>query len=441
MKISSRLKMKIIRRILKGESYSSIARDYNVSSSFICLMGREMGLMKNPKIPLKWTPEAIDSFLVSRGSTIRRVSTDIINCHVPMTWKCNLCGHQWSSNFDGIRSRKELKGCQECGRNPYTVFHDFLETLNPLSVYFIGVYMAVGKVKANTISIHSRDKGKLEKIASLISCTYPIKTYTRSGALSPTYYLEFHSSKIAKQLASYKKYFNDKNIPKNLMGKDFITHFLRGYIDFHAYVEYFKCKGYNDKIFDNLRLTICGSLNFLTQLQSLYKKYGALDDKKRAGYIRKNKGEFYITGGDSTFYFMRWIYNSEVNPLRYVSNSMYDSYMRVKERYCQERDKKLYIIGKREEYHKLSQEFHKYSTFSLIGSQNNVSMRQVAAIAKGRIPSLPVELVNKISIAINKRKQLKKQMKEIKTRVFNKAGIKRIEGLIPSRFQKVPYIE
>jgi hypothetical protein len=426
-------KMTAIRRILKGDSYSEIARDLNVTSSYIGLMGQEMGISKMPqrKHTLKWTAEAIDNFLITNKSTIRRASSNIKHCKTTMTWKCTLCNHQWEQKFDTIR-RSNLQGCINCGRNPYTVFHDFLDTLTPISAYFMGVYVANGLIKGNEVSISSKDKIKLEKIANLISCTFPIKEKQWCIAKNPTYYLKFKSTKIAQKLANIKTTIHDRKIPKDIDAA-LLPHFLRGYIDFKGYVVNYMSALKTPQA----RLTIYGHLDFLKDFQACYKNFPAPDQKERNGFIRKNNCEFYIVGAESIYYFMDWIYNSEVNPLRYVSNSMYQSYINVKENFNQIRDKQLYIMDKRNEYKQLQNQFHESLTFCSMCKRYNITMDQIKGISTGRrIPRLPMQTIREVSEAITKRKQLKKQLKELQTRMYNKTGVKSIDRILSCKFIK-----
>ena len=158
MTVINKNTLAVVKDVINGKTYVSIARKHNVGISAIGFVAHELGIKRRSfsATTKKWTDKTIDTYLLSHSSTIRRVSDGVRHCRTYATWKCSLCGHEWDQTFGTIQSGVENsggKGCKNCGKNEYNVYHDFLSTMNEYSAYFIGVYMAKGVKQGNRISI------------------------------------------------------------------------------------------------------------------------------------------------------------------------------------------------------------------------------------------------------------------------------------------------
>lgn len=89
------------------------------------------------------------------------------------------------------------------------------------------------------------------------------------------------------------------------------THFLRGYFDF---------KGSANKYWIRLQ----GKNSLLDVIQNKYLK--SIEHNRN---IQKHN-ILSISGQNNVYDFMHIVYNSEVNPLRYIDNSKYKTYLSLK---------------------------------------------------------------------------------------------------------------
>jgi len=428
--LSHKDKSRIINRILSGEKYSPISRDYKVGISTIAIIGHNLGIIKQNTTHQKvWSISAIDRFLLEHDSTIQRLSMAIRHVKTTAEWKCSLCGHTWHQSFDTVRRRVEStggKGCSECGYDEYTVYHDFLQNqLSPKSAYFVGVFFAKGVTGSNNvIKITCREKKKLKKIKDLLACTYPLK-YNETS-----YVLKFKSKKIATVLNLLKKNVT-RGIPKAInKDNELFSHFLRGYIDFKGYVNYIDAK--------TPRLTISGNHVFLKNIQDKYKQIteaSSIDGKKREGCLRKPKKELYITGLESSYHFMNWIYNSEVNPMRYISNSKYDTFLELKDKFYEKQERIDYIKTNQLVYHNFQKELRKLNGKAL-AKKHKVKPSDIHKIIKE--PSkmrqyYSKKLIDNILDSCIRKKEIEREMKSIMVKVCERAG------MTPSAFRACYY--
>jgi len=426
--LSGQETLEVVKKILKGDSYSSIAKEFEIGHSTVSYMAHNMGIRRSSYVPSikKWTSEEVDKFLLANQSSIRRVSK-VCHSRTPTTWKCSLCNYEWKQTFSSIQTRMKigysLQGCPDCGYNEFTVYHDFLNKMNHYAAYFVGVYMARGKMNGNSITISSKNKDKLEKIAELMACTYPIRSKCYKKDANKTYYLTFQSTKIAQKLPG-KKTMANVSLPNGVGGK-FFTDFLRGYTDFKGFFEYYTGPKYKVPLH---RMTITGKTEFLTLIQNRYVRH--LNTRKnlygketKQGTVNSTKKEYGLVGVYSAYYYMDWVYNSAVNPLRYMADSKYNAYLFLKEEVAQRQSRKKYIKGKQKRFNELMKEFHKTLTFEKIKEKYAVTRDQVKKISVGKSTSVPPETKEQILAEINQRRQLLKLVRELKTRVKHKAGI------------------
>ena len=426
-KLSVKDTVAIVKRILAGEDYVAIAKDFKVTHSMVSFIGQDLGLVRrnSRQKHLKWDARSIDAFLFQHNSTIRRISTSIMNCRTYMTWRCTLCGNQWEQTFGEIKSRIEkrpdsAKGCPDCGQNEFTVYHDFLDKVNSYNAYFIGAFMARGrKLKPNKIAITSNDREQLEKLADLIACTYPVKEVKGTKKVK-TFILEFRSTKIASKLPKGRKY------PTNI--RKYIKDFLRGYTDFKGYYEY---KPDGDESGCPHSINIFGDTKMLEMIKGKYEQYYAkskFKDTKLNSVIRPSYKRYQIRGLEACYVYMEWIYNSKINPLRYIARSKFNTYLELKEKVNQKKILQKYMTQTQKDFKQLKSEFRKTLTYTQIAKKYKLSIDQIKGIAVRCPESINKDLKKEIQEAIEKRRHTKKHMNELKTRFKNKTGIElRIE--------------
>ena len=106
--LSKRNKVKIINKILAGEPYYRISKEFNICNSSVALIGQRMGIRRlTNESKRKWTASAIDQYLLESGATIRRVSSNFRHIKTPIEWRCSLCGEHWGQSFDTVKRRIE----------------------------------------------------------------------------------------------------------------------------------------------------------------------------------------------------------------------------------------------------------------------------------------------------------------------------------------------
>jgi len=328
-KINEKTKKLILQDIATNLTYKQIGKKYNVNQTFVSNLALEHGIKRsirsNDTSLRVWSIPTIDKYLLDHQSTIRRNFITFINVKIPVEWKCTLCNNLFKSTFDNLRRRNYLQGCPQCGRNQYTTYHDILDSINPLSAYFLGAFVAKGHMKHNNnITFCLQNKEKLENFAKIISCTYPIITTSKN-----IFRLTFKSPKIVSKIKELNK--NGilsilKQIPQNLMHD-----FTRGYFDFKGYVEYL------NNYPNTIRVNISGHKDLTTNILSIYNKcqpkitsytnaQGYLTSKSKT----KNYKEMHITGLHSSFHFLSWLYNTNVNTLKYIDHNKYNAYLYAK---------------------------------------------------------------------------------------------------------------
>lgn len=437
-KISSEQREIIKKRILKGESYSSIAREYSVTISTIGIMGLMMGLVRKQNRKKKWTSSLIDATLIKMGSTVRRADTNLGNCKIPMNWKCTLCNHEWTTAWEHIERRILTKphGCQECGLDSYTVYHDFLNELNPHSVYFLGAFYARGvlpksrylKLKKRIRLLH-KDKVVLENIKCLISSNHPITQVNRNSKTS--YCLQFKSSKMASKIIEYR-INNRKKFPSVITPKLF-PHFLRGYFDFAGYFENFEGRNYD---MQSARVNIHACEEFTKKIQEEYMKINHNAD----GYITQkekekkyNVAEFHVIGLESVYKFADWIYNTQALPVKYVSGKKYNFYIHLKQKFLGGVERRNTISNNAVKMKELQGELNN-RTFKKIAQRHKISPEAVSRLCRnenysfngyGFTPKQIQEMAAKIKEELRCRKELRRQLRETQTKLEVATGISR----------------
>jgi len=437
IKLTPEQKEEIKTKILDGkQNYSDIAKEYNVCSTTISNYAAKLGVSRRiiGGNPILWNAAKIDKFMCDKNSTIRRVSQNIRNVKVELEWQCSLCMYSWKQTFDSLR-KKSPYGCDACGKNKYSVYHAFLDTINPLSAYFMGVYFAHGSTtftntkNFSTLRITSVDKEKLERLSELIFSTYPVKPQKSEGG----YRIDIKSKRFYDKLLEYNA-LSKNGIPKSIP-PEFIPHFVRGYVDFTGYFEEhleIKCSSAH-------RFNISGDIDFIKQVQTHYIKHNQKKGKTQTGYlqVRKEKNpkiaELHIAGSYNPYYFMEWLYNSEIIPLKYVSGSRYNTFLFLKHEIRQKEEMKKYITSERDRFLYLRKKRHESFTFTKIAKKYGVSFRQVKKISIKVRPKVTWKIQQKIKKDIKENNNLLAEMEEIITRVHEKTGMK------PDTFKRSHY--
>ena len=442
-KLTAKQKEELRERIFSGlETQTEMSKDYDILPSTVSYYATKWGCSSKlvHKRPLTWNSSKIDKFLVNNNSTIKRVSQNIINVKHPLVWQCSLCMHSWKQTFENLRRNIEKSpyGCNACGRNEYSIYHNFLDDLTPLSTYFMGAYFSRGTYKLkskgelNYIQISSDEKGKLERLSSVIFSTYPV-IEERGG-----YKIRIKSKRFYEKLLEYNAIQKD-HIPK-IIPQSLKAHFIRGYVDFKGYFEkniYPTEREHNKQ--QGCRFSISGKVEFMKELQEEYKEHVShkynLDNSKRLkkvkGYlqIRKKKNsnhsELHLNGVQNPFYFMEWIYNSEIVPLKYVSGSHYNTFLFLKQQKQQKDETRKYLNHKSQQYRKLKTKCNKLPTLTQMAKKYDVTFDQVKKISTKKSVAIPIEIKERIEKELLQKKRIQKIMNEIVTRVEHKTGMKK----------------
>jgi transcriptional regulator with XRE-family HTH domain/DNA-directed RNA polymerase subunit RPC12/RpoP len=380
-KIPKEDRPKIEKRILNGESYSEIAREYGVRPSTVGFLGRSMGIMRLPHRPKKWNALEIDQFLIENNSTIQRISPDAAHVKIKMKWKCTLCGHTWDRTFDDLRKESRLIGCPDCKYDEYTVNHWFLDEMNPSVAYFLGAFAARGylnKASSSNLILFTGEEDKLERVRDLISSTKPI----REGHLS------FSSRRMSDKLFKYN--MEDKGIPKEIPS-DLIPAFILGYFTFQGYVEY----GINADT--GVRVNITGPVKLISDIAKKVKDefdIGWLQQRKN----KLNRAELHILGVEAPYEFLKWISSNKWN----VGNLTLDG----DKGYCfkfiqgivqQKEQRRNEIVLAAKQYSDLSLKISKFRRGRL-AEKYGVSRGTVKKIEEGRTPPSKVDASTELNI-------------------------------------------
>jgi hypothetical protein len=300
-------------RIVRGESYSSIAKLYNVTPAAIAYYGHAMGLARRKDCDTDdkrrvWTPEKMDRFLTTNKSTIRRASPRPFNIKVPMRWKCTLCGHTWEQPFLSIMFKTNLKGCVSCGTTGGILNHEFLDKITPFSAFFLGAVVASGKIvdcaRRPCIFVRSGNTAALDKINMILASTYKMRN-GHHGA--DRWNLKLYSRKLVDRLVEMK--LKPGTIP-GAVPAQLILHFILGYFTFAGTVNK---AHHSDRINTEYRVKIPGSKKMLATIQMHFWRFcpnlGAVGGIfKRQGASDPYQLNFY--GAVSTYLFLRWLYDS-----------------------------------------------------------------------------------------------------------------------------------
>ena len=342
-----------------------------------------------------WTGEVIDKFLTSNGSTIKRVTKQFKNVKSRIRWGCGLCGNEWIGTFDGIYRKvlrgKIPKGCPHCGWTEETVYHDFLDEISHRSAYFLGIFRARGSFTKNTvitsvkdgqIVITSDSLDKMEKIQRLISSNCKVKEKGDS------FKIEIYSPKMLQKLKEYKALVNGKkpkSIPKVIRDNPkFFPDFLRGYFDCVGYVELLRN---GDRLYD-CRVNISVSHSFAKSIKHFY-KVGA-GNNKSLGYVTKRiindneRTELHINGTYSSYKFLKWIYNSSVSPIKYMSHKNYNKFLELQAILTLRAERNRKVAELLRDYDNIRKEVKKRPTVKDFVKRYGVSDSQVRKVAQGK---------------------------------------------------------
>lgn len=329
-------------RVLRGESYSQIARDYGVTPGAVCQ--RMSALRLNRKAGggdylKKWDGHAIDVFLSRKKSTVMRASQPARNVKVAMSWKCGLCGGEWDQCFNSIQQHMKngsVRGCPECGWGKSTVYHGLMDSMTPLSAYFLGAFAARGSVaklsKGDSVTLTSDDPQRIRSLARAIS--YDGKINPKNNSIT------FRSSRIAKALRRAPDGFG------KILSSPLAPHFVRGYFDYQGHVERL---AYASN--PQFRATFTGTRPLVSGVMASYRRQNGADD----GYLRKNsktrnRMEFQVVGLRSPLRFMSWIYNHNVSSIKYADEEKYGFWLHMREAARRKSERRAEISALQWEY-------------------------------------------------------------------------------------------
>lgn len=193
------------------------------------------------------------------------------------------------------------------GKHLYNYNWDFFEKDSEELYYFLGFIAADGYISDNEIelTLNEKDIKILEKLRDLIVPDKPL-IYRKN---TKSYMLKISCK---KRIPEFKKFYSmttnnkHKEIKFPLIKKQYIKHFIRGYIDGDGSIG--TAKAYrDDKIYIGIRLRILGNLNFLKELNNQTKNFV----KHKTNSIRKKGTEnvYEITYNFSTANaLLEWLY-------------------------------------------------------------------------------------------------------------------------------------
>ena len=217
-----------------------------------------------------------------------------------------------------------------------------------------------------------------------------------------------------------KKRAVDATAPKNI--SKYFKDFLRGYTDFKGF--------YSNEKYSAHRVLLTGDVKFLRSVKRRYanrlsglRKFALRPPETiKCGHIDEDKKEYLICGIYPAYHFMEWVYNSDINPLRYVSGSRYNAYLDLKEKVSQIESREKYVKTKLGDYEDLQKEFRQTLTFNKIASKYNITYDQVKKISTNVSADVSEDTKILVRSEINRRRLVKKMMKELKTRTRHKSG-------------------
>lgn len=416
------------------KSYNSIAKEHGVSQPYVSTIARRLGM--KPRVfeglpEKKWTGEAIDKFLISQGSTIRRRTIKFQNVKSRIRWGCTLCNQEWMASFDYLLSRfreyQNLKGCPNCGYNNFTIYHDFLNELTPESAYFLGVFHARGTIKKNkslrniNIEITSHSHENLNKLQSLMGGNIPVINITEN-----LYKLRIKSPQMLQKLREYgsvnSNYTKCKGTPVVISkNKQFFSDFLRGYMDCVGYVEILKQQKTN---YTGARVSISASPLLIKDIKAFCKK--ELKLKKTPGYVterREGVTELHFTGNYLAYNFLKITYNSTVSPIKYMSTKNYNKFISIQHALIKRAERNKLVRDLADEYTELKKETKKYGV-PQIAKDHGVSINAVRKIGNNEIPKrLKPEKVSQIMEAYQKFQDLKNEARKVEEKAITLTGV------------------
>lgn len=195
----------------------------------------------------------------------------------------------------------------------YSVNHNFFDTINADSAYFLGLLSADGNVSRNriTLSLCLKDSKLLTDFRQAIKSSHPITNYSKKmkGKEYPQKIFRFNSPHMCNILQKYGI------IPKKSLKltfpditNEYITSFIRGYFDGDGSITITKS--------NNIFVTILGTETFLLELKRQFNK----TTNTTCGWVsRHNKSRifhFCIHGNISGNIFLKWIYSNSTSNTR-----------------------------------------------------------------------------------------------------------------------------
>lgn len=352
----------IVKRALAGETYTSISKKLGISYPAVAIRMQKAGVRRRLcSKGSKWHAQAIDSFLVSHSSSIVRMSNPPRHSAIDMEWKCQDCGSEWTAPFEAIRARIErgsTQGCRGCGWGKGSVYHGLLDSLTPISAYFLGAFMARGHMKKTrgggyVITITSDNADKIQSLANAISF---------KGKVGKRNSIVFWSTRIATAIIART---TDGSMSE-MLRSPMAPHFTRGYFDYQGHVETVTWGRMQSN-----RVTFHGQKNLVSKVLKSYRLHNGADD----GYLRKKGREFQFIGSRSPLRFLTWIYNHDISIIKYADDVKYGMWLHLKEHAKKLDSRKAQLLAIAREYDALIA--RKKSMMQSLQKMTGLTMQQI----------------------------------------------------------------